>query len=115
ERVRITAQLNEVATGKQLWAERYDRQLSDVFAIQDEITEAVVAAIEPHVYANESFRAQRKAPESLDAWDLVMRGLPHYWRVTREDHQLARQLLERAIAADPNYAQALAVFAVTIM
>ena len=115
ERVRITAQLNEVATGKQLWAERYDRQLADVFAIQDEITEAVVAAIEPRVYANESFRAQRKAPESLDAWDLVMRALPHYWRVTREDHQLARQLLERAIAVDPNYAQALAVFAVTIM
>lgn len=113
DRVRITAQLNDVATGKQLWAERYDRQLSDVFAIQDEITEAVVAAIEPQVYAAESFRAQRKAPESLDAWDLVMRALSHYWRVTREDNLLARQLLERAIAIDPNYAQALAVFAVS--
>src|SRR6201999_401483 len=55
DRVRITAQLSEVATGKQLWAERHDRLLSDVFAIQDEITEAVVAAIEPQVYANESF------------------------------------------------------------
>ena len=87
ERVRITAQLNEVATGKQLWAERYDRQLSDVFAIQDEITEAVVAAIEPQVYANESFRAQRKAPENLDAWDLVMRALSHFWRMTREDNR----------------------------
>jgi tetratricopeptide (TPR) repeat protein len=75
----------------------------------------VVAAIEPLVWANESFRAQRKAPDSLDAWDLVMRALPHYWRVTKEDHQLARQLLERAIAVDPNYAQALAVFAVSIM
>jgi len=115
ERVRITAQLNEVATGKQLWAERYDRRLSDVFAIQDEITEAVVAAIEPQVYANESFRAQRKAPESLDAWDLVMRALSHYWRVTREDNRLARPLLERAIAIDPNYAQALALFAVSTM
>jgi TolB-like protein/Tfp pilus assembly protein PilF len=115
ERVRITAQLNEVATGKQLWAERYERRLSDVFAIQDEITEAVVAAIEPQVYANECFRARRKAPESLDAWDLVMRALSHYWRVTREDNRLARPLLERAIAIDPNYAQALAVFAVSIM
>jgi TolB-like protein len=115
ERLRVTAQLNEVATGKQLWAERYDQRLSDVFAIQDEITEAVVAAIEPQVYANENFRAQRKAPESLDAWDLVMRALPHYWRVTREDHQIALQLLERAIAVDPNYAQALAVFAVSTM
>jgi TolB-like protein len=115
ERVRITAQLNEVATGKQLWAERYERRLSDVFAIQDEITEAVVAAIEPQVYANECFRAQRKAPESLDAWDLVMRALSHYWRVTREDNRLARPMLERAIALSPNYAQALAVFAVSTM
>ena len=113
DRVRITAQLNDVATGKQLWAERYDRRLSDVFAIQDEITEAIVAAIEPQVYAAENFRAQRKAPESLDAWDLVMRALSHYWRVTREDNLVARQLLERAIAIDPNYAQALAVFAVS--
>ena len=113
--VRITAQLSEVATGKQLWAERYDRQLSDVFAIQDEITEAVVAAIEPQLWANESFRAQRKAPESLDAWDLVMRALPHYWRVTKTDHLLARQLLERAITVDPHYAQALAVYAVSLM
>lgn len=113
DRVRITAQLNNVATGKLLWAERYDRRLSDVFAIQDEITEAVVAAIEPQVYAAESFRAQRKAPESLDAWDLVMRALSHYWRVTPKDNLLARQLLERAIAIDPDYAQALAVFAVS--
>ena len=115
ERVRITAQLNDVATGKQLWAERYDRQLSDVFAIQDEITKAVVAAIEPQVYANECFRAQRKAPENLDAWDLVMRALSHFWRMTREDNRLARALLERAIALDANYAQALAVFAVSTM
>jgi len=59
EHVRITAQLNEVATGQQLWAERYDRRLSDVFAIQDEIAESIVAAIEPQVHAAESFRAQR--------------------------------------------------------
>ena len=115
DRVRVTAQLSDVATGQQLWTERYDRQLSDVFAIQDEITEAVVAAIEPQVHAAESFRAQRKPPDSLDAWGLVMRALSHYWRVTREDNLLARPLLERAIAIDPNYAQALAVFAVSTM
>ena len=113
EHVRITAQLNDVATGQQLWAERYDRRLSDVFAIQDEIAEAIVSAIEPQVHAAESFRAQRKAPDSLDAWDLVVRALSHYWRVTPEDNRLARRLLEQAIAIDPNYAQAQAVFAVS--
>jgi TolB-like protein/DNA-binding SARP family transcriptional activator len=113
DRVRITAQLNDAATGNQLWAERYDRSLADVFAVQDEITEAVVAAIEPQVYAAENFRAQRKPPESLDAWDLVMRALSHFWRVTPEDNVAAQKLLEKAIAIDPNYAQALAVFAVS--
>jgi TolB-like protein len=113
ERVRITAQLNDVTTGGQLWAERYDRRVSDVFAVQDEITDAVVAAIEPQVYAAENFHAQRKAPESLDAWGLVVRALSHFWRVTREDNLLAQRLLEQAIAIDPDYAQALAVFAVS--
>ena len=55
DRVRITAQLNDVATGSHLWAERYDRELADVFAVQDEITEAIVAAIEPQLYAAENF------------------------------------------------------------
>ena len=57
----------------QIWAERYDRGIADVFAVQDEITEAIVAVIEPQLYARESFRAQRKPPDSMDAWDLVMR------------------------------------------
>jgi TolB-like protein/Tfp pilus assembly protein PilF len=114
ERVRIIAQLIDAATGSQLWAERYDRNLADVFAVQDEITEAIVAAIEPQLYAAENFRAQRKPPESLDAWNLVMRALSHYWRVTREDNLAAQRLLEQAIAIDPNYAQALAVLAVSL-
>jgi TolB-like protein len=113
DRVRITVQLNDVATGSHLWAERYDRGLADVFAAQDEITEAIVAAIEPQLYAAENFRAQRKAPESLDAWDLVMRALSHYWRVTRQDNIVAQALLEKAIAIDPNYGQALGVLAVS--
>jgi TolB-like protein/cytochrome c-type biogenesis protein CcmH/NrfG len=111
QRVRITAQLNDVTSGSHLWAERYDRGLADVFAVQDEITEAIVAAIEPQLYAAESFRAQRKAPENLDAWDLVMRALSHYWRVTREDNVVAQALLEKAISIDPNYGQALGVLA----
>jgi TolB-like protein/cytochrome c-type biogenesis protein CcmH/NrfG len=111
DRVRITAQLNDVTSGSHLWAERYDRSLADVFAVQDEITEAIVAAIEPQIYAAENFRAQRKPPGSLDAWDLVMRGLSHYWRVTRQDNLVAQALLEKAISIDPNYGQALGVLA----
>jgi len=111
ERVRITAQLNDVATGSHIWAERYDRNLADVFAVQDEITEAIVAAIEPQLYAAENFRARRKAPDSMDAWDLVMRALSHYWRVTRQDNVVAQALLEKATAIDPHYGQALGVLA----
>ncbi len=112
-RVRITAQLNDAATGSHLWAERYDRDLADVFAVQDEITDAIVAAIEPQLYAAEDVRARRKPPDSLDAWDLVMRALSHYWRVTRQDNVVAQALLEKATAIDPHYGQAHGVLATT--
>jgi tetratricopeptide (TPR) repeat protein len=82
-----------------------------VFAVQDEITEAIVAAIEPQLYAAENFHARRKPPDSMDAWDLVVRALAHYWRVTRQDMLVAQALLEKAIAIDPNYGQALGVLA----
>jgi TolB-like protein len=113
DRVRITAELTDVVTGGQLWAERYDRVLADVFAVQDEITNAIVAAIEPELYAAENFRARRKPPGSLDAWGLVMQALSHYWRMTREDNVAAQALVAQAIAIDPNYAQALAILAVS--
>jgi len=111
DQVRISAQLNDVSTGSHIWAERYDRCLADVFAVQDEITESIVTAIEPHLYAAENLRAQRKPPGSLDAWDLVMRALSHFWRVTRQDNVVAQALLEKAIAVDPQYGQALGLLA----
>jgi TolB-like protein len=114
-RVRITAQLNDVSTGRHIWAERYDRNLADVFAVQDEITESIVAAIEPQLYAAENFRAQRKPPDSMDAWDLVMRALSHYWRLTRQDSLVAQALLEKAISIDPNYGQAHGVLATSYL
>ncbi len=114
-RVRITAQLNDATTGSHLWAEHYDRELVDVFAVQDEITNAIVAAIEPQIYVAENFRARRKPPASMDAWDLSMRALSHYWRITREDHVTAQALLEKAIAIDPNYGQAQALLAASHM
>jgi tetratricopeptide (TPR) repeat protein len=79
--------------------------------VQDEITEAVVAAIEPKLYAAENFRAARKPPENMDAWDLLMRALSHYWRVTRPDNVAAQALLEKAVAIDPNYGRALGLLA----
>ena len=81
--------------------------------MQDEITDAIVAAIEPQVYAAENFRASRQPPESLDAWDLVMRGLGHFWKVTQQDNLAAQALFERAIAIDPHYGQALGLLALS--
>jgi adenylate cyclase len=74
-RVRVTAQLIDAGTGHHVWAERYDRELAAIFALQDEITERVVAAVEPQLYAAEGIRAKRKPPESLDAWECVVRAL----------------------------------------
>jgi tetratricopeptide (TPR) repeat protein len=115
DRVRITAQLNDVSTGSHVWAAHYDRDLIDVFAVQDEITNSIVAAIEPQIYAAENFHARRKPPASMDAWDLVIRALSHYWRITRQDHVVAQALLEKAVAIDPNYGQALSVLATSHM
>lgn len=115
DRLRISAQLNDATTESHIWAEQFDRRLIDVFAVQDEITNAIVAAVEPQIYAAENFRAQRKPPASLDAWDLLMRALSHYWRVTREDHMTAQTLLQKAIAIDPNYGQALSLLAASHM
>lgn len=111
ERVRISAQLDDVSTGSHIWAERYDRELADVFAVQDEITEAIVAAIEPQLYAAENFRARRKPPDSMDAWDLLMRATSHCWRVTRQDNVVAQALLEKATSIDPHYGRAFGLLA----
>jgi TolB-like protein len=107
DRVRITVQLNDVANGSHVWAERYDRDAADVFAVQDEITEAIVAAMEPQLYAAENFRARSKHPSSMDAWELVMRAMSHYGHISPQDHAIAQELLQRAIEIDPNYSQAL--------
>ena len=113
--VRITAQLNDTTTGSHIWADHYDRDLTDVFAVQDEITDAIVATIEPKIYVAENFRVRRKPPNSLDAWDLVMRAMSHFWRVTRQDNMVAQALLEKAIAIDGHYGQANGLLATSHM
>ncbi len=106
DRVRITVQLIDGETGNHIWAERYDRDLEDIFALQDEITETVVGNIEPELSLAEQDRAWRKPPDSLDAWELFHRGLLHIFRRTKEDILAGRDLFEKAIEQDPNFAGA---------
>ena len=113
-RIRVSSQLVEAQSGKHIWAERYDRELHDIFAVQDEITRNVVAAIEPHLYSEEGQRAARQPPGSLDAWGLVVRAIGLVHRFGRRTNEEARALLERAIALDPNYARAHAVLAAAV-
>ncbi|MBV8133070.1 MAG: tetratricopeptide repeat protein [Alphaproteobacteria bacterium] len=110
-RLRITAQLVEAESGNHVWAKRYDRDLGDIFAVQDEITERVVAAIEPELYAAEHFRSQRKPPESLNAWECVIRALSCIGQGTREANTDAEALCRRAIAITPDYGQAHSLLA----
>jgi TolB-like protein/class 3 adenylate cyclase/Tfp pilus assembly protein PilF len=112
DRVRITAQLIEATTGNHIWSERYDGNLKDIFELQDRITESVVAAIEPELFAAENLRIQSRPPESLDAWGCVIRGLLHLARYSREDNRQARSLLHQAVAFSPSYARAHSLLAV---
>ena len=103
-RVRITCQLIDTEDGSHLWAERYDRELTDVFALQDEITVSVVAAIEPNLRRAEIERVKRKRPDSLDAYDLFLRALPDVYTFMPQGAAKGLPLLDQAIAIEPSYA-----------
>jgi len=105
-RVRITGQLIEAATDIHLWAERYDRDLEDIFAVQDEITRKIVGAIASGILSAEAQRANRKKTITLDAWDDVMRAHWHIRRFAKADNEAARELLGRALTLDPKIATA---------
>jgi len=105
-RVRITSQLVEAETGGHLWAERYDRPLDDILAVQDEIALSVVGAIEPSLRQAEIERVKRKRPDSLDAYDLVLRALPHVFIAMPKEAAEAIPLLQKALALEPDYAGA---------
>jgi adenylate cyclase len=102
-RIRVTAQLVEAETGKHVWAERYDRGVADIFAVQDEITDAVTIAIAPAIAHAERQRAMRKPPESLDAWAAYQRGLWHLEKNTADDIALAERFFRQAVDLDPNF------------
>ena len=114
-RVRVTAQLVEAATGGHLWAERYDRDLADIFAVQDEITASVSAAIQPALDRRERGRAARKPPESLDAWECYHRGMWHFANAEAREFDKARSFFRRAIELDPRFAPAYALLAQTYL
>ncbi len=105
-RVRITGQLIDAEDGSHLWAERYDRELTDVFALQDEITVAVVAAIEPNLRRAEIERVRRKRPDSLDAYDLLLRALPDVYTFMPQGAAKGLPQLDQALAIEPSYALA---------
>jgi adenylate cyclase len=105
-RVRITVQLIDAETDRHLWAERYDRELADIFAIQDELTSSIVSILPGRVAAAAQDRVQRKPPENLAAYECVLTGKRLHHRAARPDNEEALRILERAIALDPGYAHA---------
>lgn len=107
-RIRLTTQLIEASSGNHLWADKYDGALDEIFDLQDQIIASLIGAIEPRLRAAEIARASRKRADSLDAYDLVLRSLPKQAPMTKEGLGEAIELLDRAIALSPGYAEALA-------
>jgi adenylate cyclase len=105
-RVRITAHLIEAETGNHIWAERYDRELDDLFAVQDEVTRSIVAVLPGRVQADVAERAARKPTNNMKAYELMLQGKALRDSLNAEDTAQARKLLEKAIALDPRYARA---------
>ena len=105
-RVRITAQLVDATTGYHIWAERYDREVRDIFALQDEVTQQIVRAMAVKLTEAEKVRLGRAPTEVLEAYDLVLRGTVERHRTTREGNAEARRLFVKALDLDPNYASA---------
>ncbi len=112
-RVRISAQLIDAATGNHVWAQRYDRDLEDIFAVQDEITQTVVASLAGRLEVAELERAKRKPIESMAAYDYLLRGKDHHHRFTKEDNALGLRALHKAVELDPGCAPAYAWLACT--
>ena len=114
-RVRVTAQLVDAETGNHIWAERYNRDVHEVFAVQDEISAAIANAVLPAISGAERQRSLRRPPENLGAWEAYQRGLWHMGKCTASDSATAQQFFGRAIALDPMFSSAHAAYAQSIM
>jgi adenylate cyclase len=112
-RVRITMQLIDAETGHHLWAKKFDRELEDIFDVQDEITQQVAASVAPELEMAEHRRGMGKPTTNPDAWDYYQRGMSAFHRLARDANAEAREMFERAIALDPSYAQAYSALAAT--
>jgi TolB-like protein/Tfp pilus assembly protein PilF len=110
-RIRLTAQLVDLGTGKQIWADRYDRELADVFVIQDELVQAIVAKLVGRLEIDSHARALRKLPENLAAYDYYLQGLWHDRKYDAENARAAVAVLKKAIALDPTFARAYGLLA----
>jgi adenylate cyclase len=106
QHIRISAQLVDAASGNHIWAERYDLELTELFAIQDAIAERVAGAIEPELLRSEGAQAVARHTGNMTAWDLVRRGTWHFHQVTRENHPKARELFRQACRLDPELPEA---------
>jgi len=111
--VRIHAQLIDALSGNHLWAERYDRKMTDLFALQDEITERIVTAMQIKLTDGEQMRIRRRQTRSVEAWNLLGEGTEHFYRRTKADNARARELFNEAIKVDPGYGLAYALLAWT--
>lgn len=114
-RVRITAQLIDAISGSHLWAQHYDRDLTDIFELQDDITQSVTAAIEPKLVAAEGIRSQSRSAEDLGAWQLVMRAMAHYGRMTTKESEIAIDILRQAVQQYPDYGPAHSLLAFALL
>ena len=115
DRIRVTAQLIDAERGDHLWAERFDRRLEDIFAVQDEITQIVAGTIGPKLQAVGADRIMNEDPARLNAYDLVLRALAHWHRFTKLDHEETMRLAQAAIDIDPSYSRAYTVLALNLM
>ena len=111
DRLRVSAKLTETATGAQLWSNKWDRTMSDLFAVQDELTRAIVSQVVPELGANEKNLARRKPTKNLNAWELCQRGISEFSSYTAEGYLAALDYYRRAAEADPNYALPRALIA----
>jgi adenylate cyclase len=113
DKIRITAQLIDALTGRHLWAERYDRDLKDIFALQDEITMKIITSLQVRLTEGEQARVYTKGTDNLEAYLKVLEGMKHILRMNKEGNVLAQQFFEEAIALDPEYAMAYRLLAGT--